>query len=405
MVLNIQVKSGFLALQGVITSEPKLDLDQMMRTKAKVMKELSDYMQNLFKSQGIHIVRGNARICGCNQISVDGNDGKQSVIEAENILIATGSVIRQFPGIEIDEERIVSSTGAINLKEVPRRMAILGAGIISIEMGCVWSRLGSKVSIFTQDQIIIGNKLDKDIRDKYQKILEEQGLKFIFGKKVLCAVKCDNCVKFQIADKDDKNKEELECDVLMVAVGRIPYTCGLGLERVGIETDQAGFIPVQKNYQTCVPNFYAAGDVTLGPMTAHKAIEDGILMVDGLCGREVSLDLNNIPMAIYTHPEAACVGKTEEELKKENHPYRVSWSTFKTCARARTDLDTTGYIKALICAKTDRILGTHIIGDQAGEIINEVTLAQQYGLTAEHVARVVHAHPTYAKMLKTTFSH
>ncbi|XP_045477786.1 dihydrolipoyl dehydrogenase, mitochondrial-like isoform X2 [Harmonia axyridis] len=396
------MKKGFFALQGIVTSEPKLDLDQMMRTKAKVMKDLSDYMQNAFKAKGIRIIRGKATICGCNQLSVDGNDGKNSVVESDIILLATGSTFRPLPGVVIDEKRIVSSNGAMILQEVPKRMTVIGAGIIGLEMGSIWSDLGSEVTIISHDNSIVGPTLDRDIKKKYLKILQEQGLNFMFETKVVCASNCDNCVRYQTADKDGKNNKELECDVLMVAIGRMPYTEGLCLERAGIETNKGGFIPINRHYQTCNPNFYAVGDITPGPMTAHKAIED---VMDILNGKDVHIDFDHIPLAIYTHPEVACVGKNEDQLKKEGHPYRVSWSTFDTCARARTDLNKTGYIKALICTYTDRILGTHIIGAQAGEIINEVTVAQQYGLTAENLARVVHAHPTYAKMLKTTFLH
>ncbi|KAL3276224.1 hypothetical protein HHI36_020940 [Cryptolaemus montrouzieri] len=398
-----QVKSGVFASQGVVTSGLKLDLIKLMSSKSKIVANLSDHMTSILKTSGIDIVRGTAKISGCNKITVETDDGKRRVVEADNIIIATGATNRPFPGIEIDEERIVSTAGVLNLKTVPKRLTVVGAGISAIEMGSAWCHLGSQVTIVSNDSLIGAFKIDEEVRSKYQKILEDQGMKFVMDTKILGAKRSGNVVKVQTEDVRGGKKKEMECDVLLIAVGRIPYTEGLDLERVAIKTNKNGYIQVHPNYQTSTPNFYAVGDVTPGPMTAHKASEDGMTCVDNLCGISAHFDWINIPLVIYTHPEIASIGKTEEELQEEGIPYEVKWCTFNENARARTDLDTTGCIKALFCPHTKMVLGTHIISQHAGEIIHEALIAHQFGITAPQIGRMVHAHPTYAKIYKTIY--
>ncbi|KAK9877887.1 hypothetical protein WA026_020113 [Henosepilachna vigintioctopunctata] len=377
-------------------------MEKMMCAKSKVTSGFSGVIEDIFRTVGIRIVRGTARFTGCKQLTVQGCDGSVKIVEAENIIIATGSTSRH-PGFEVDEVQIISSDGALIMKKIPKNLVVLGGGIISIELAFLWNKLGSKVTILTNDSLIGIPIIDKEIRCQFQQILEQQGMKIMTNTRVLCVQKCEKRVKVEVEDDRGENRQQLLCDVLLACAGRVPYTTGLNLDRVGIQTDKNGHIPVYHNYQTCTPNIYAVGDVAPGPMTAHKAIEEGLLCVDGLCGLPTYLDINNLPMAIYTYPALTSIGKTEEQLQNECIPYKVSWSYMKTNLRAHIDMDTRGSAKALICPKTDHILGTHIIAENATEMINEVVLAKQYGITADKVARVMHTHPSFAKLLKSLY--
>ncbi|KAJ8964565.1 hypothetical protein NQ314_004869 [Rhamnusium bicolor] len=351
-------------------------------------------------NRGIEI-KGHGKITGANQVTATKDDGSTEVISTKNILIATGSEVTPFPGIEVDEEQIVSSTGALSLKQVPKRLIVIGAGVIGLELGSVWSRLGSEVTAIEFLPSIGGVGIDGEVAKALQKILTKQGLNFKLGTKVTGAQKEGGTIKVNIEDAKDPNKKEtLECEVLLVCVGRRPYTEKLGLEEMGIEKDQKGRIPVNSVFQTVIPNIYAIGDCIHGPMLAHKAEDEGIVCVEGIKGGPVHIDYNCVPSVIYTHPEVGWVGRTEEDLKGEGVAYKIGKFPFMANSRAKTNNEPDGFVKVLADKATDRILGTHIIGPSAGELINEAVLAQEYGASSEDVARVCHAHPTCAEALR-----
>ncbi|XP_050296216.1 dihydrolipoyl dehydrogenase, mitochondrial [Anthonomus grandis grandis] len=393
--------SGDLAKRGIESDNIRLNLDSLMKQKSTAVSALTGGIAQLFKKNKIDLIKGHGKITGVNQVTAIKEDGSTEVVNTKNILIATGSEVTPFPGIDIDEEQIVSSTGALSLKEVPKRLIVIGAGVIGVELGSVWSRLGSEVTAIEFMPTIGGVGIDQEVSKTFQKILQKQGLNFKLGTKVMGATKSGGVVKVNVQDVQDSAKtEELECDVLLVCVGRRPYTENLGLEEMGIERDQKGRIPVNHVFQTVIPNIHAIGDCIHGPMLAHKAEDEGIICVEGIMGGPVHIDYNCVPSVIYTHPEVGWVGKTEEDLKSEGIAYKVGKFPFLANSRAKTNNDTDGFVKVLSDKGTDRILGTHIIGPSAGELINEAVLAQEYGASAEDVARVCHAHPTCAEALR-----
>ncbi|CAH0554944.1 unnamed protein product [Brassicogethes aeneus] len=393
--------SGDLAERGIETGDVKLNLEKLMKQKSNAVTALTGGIAGLFKKNKITLVKGHGKITGVNQVTAMSADGGSEIINSKNILIATGSEVTPFPGIPIDEEQIVSSTGALSLKEVPKRLIVIGAGVIGLELGSVWSRLGSEVTAIEFLPSIGGVGIDQEVAKGLQKILTKQGLKFKLGNKVMGAEKSGGIVKVSVEDAKDSSKTEtMECEVLLVCVGRRPYTENLGLEELGIEKDQKGRIPVNAVFQTVIPNIYAIGDCIHGPMLAHKAEDEGIVCVEGIKGGPVHIDYNCVPSVIYTHPEVGWVGRTEEDLKAEGVEYKVGKFPFLANSRAKTNNETDGFVKVLSDKSTDRILGTHIIGPSAGELINEAVLAQEYGASAEDVARVCHAHPTCAEALR-----
>ncbi|KAJ8986005.1 hypothetical protein NQ317_013889 [Molorchus minor] len=393
--------SGDLAERGIETDGVKLNLEKLMGQKSKAVSALTGGIAQLFKKNKITWVKGHGKITGANQVTAIKDDGSTEVVNTKNILIATGSEVTPFPGIEVDEDRIVSSTGALSLKEVPKRLIIIGAGVIGLELGSVWSRLGSEVTAVEFLPFIGGAAIDGEVAKSLQKILTKQGLSFKLGNKVTGAQKDGSVIKINIEDAKDSSKTEtLECDVLLVCVGRRPYTENLGLEDVGIEKDQKGRIPVNSVFQTVVPNIYAIGDCIHGPMLAHKAEDEGIICMEGIQGGPVHIDYNCVPSVIYTHPEVGWVGKSEEALKSEGVDFKIGKFPYMANSRAKTNNETDGFVKVLADKATDRILGTHIIGPSAGELINEAVLAQEYGASCEDIARVCHAHPTCAEALK-----
>jgi len=305
-----------------------------------------------------------------------------------------------FPGIEMDEERIVSSTGALSLKEVPEKMILIGAGVIGVELGSVWSRLGSQVTAIEFLGHVGGMGIDMEISKNFQRICQKQGLKFKLNTKVVSAKREGEKVFVNIEGVKDGKTETLEADCLLVCVGRRPYTNSLGLQEVGIETDDRGRIPVNSRFQTVIPNVYAIGDCIHGPMLAHKAEDEGIIAAEGMLGAPVHIDYNCVPSVIYTHPEVAWVGKSEEDLKSEGIEYCVGKFPLVANSRAKTVGETDGMVKIISDKATDRLLGSHIIGTGAGEIINEAALAMEYGASCEDVARVCHAHPTYSEAFR-----
>lgn len=385
--------SGDLANRGIITGEVRADLSKMMAAKEKSVKALTGGIAQLLKKNKIQLIQGKGTITSPNEVTAVTNSGGTEVVRTKNIMIATGSEVTPFPGIEIDERVIVSSTGALSLDRIPERMIVIGAGVIGLELGSVWSRLGAEVTAVEFLDSIGGVGIDADVSKQFQKILAKQGMKFKLGTKVMGASRNGDTVTVSLEGAKSGAKEEMVCDALLVSVGRRPYTEGLGLENVGIVKDDRGRVPVNGQFQTIVPSIYAIGDCIHGPMLAHKAEDEGIVCVEGILGGPVHIDYNCVPSVIYTHPEVAWVGKSEEDLKKEGVEYKVGRFPFMANSRAKTNDDTDGFVKVLADKTTDRILGTHMIGPAVGELINEAVLAMEYGASAEDVARVCHAHP------------
>lgn len=355
--------SGELAKRGIQFDNVKLDIKTLMEAKDNSVKALTGGIKMLFKNNKVTHVEGFGKITGQNEVSVLAPDGSVSdVINAKNIMIATGSEVTPFPGIEMDEERIVSSTGALSLKEVPEKMVLIGAGVIGVELGSVWSRLGTEVTAIEFLGHVGGMGIDMEISKNFQRICQKQGLKFKLNTKVVSARREGEKVKVNIEGVKDGKAEEIEADVLLVCVGRRPYTNNLGLEELGIERDDRGRIPVNARFQTVIPNIYAIGDCIHGPMLAHKAEDEGIIAAEGMLGAPVHIDYNCVPSVIYTHPEVAWVGKSEEDLKSEGVEYAVGKFPLVANSRAKTVGETDGMVKILSDKATDRMLGAHIIG-------------------------------------------
>lgn len=387
--------------RGIECDGVRLNLDKMMEQKSGAVKSLTSGIAHLFKQNKITHFQGHGKITGKNEVTAFKTDGSTDTVKAKNILIATGSEVTPFPGIEVDEKQIVSSTGALSLEKVPEKLVLIGAGVIGLELGSVWSRLGSEVTAVEFLSNIGGVGIDLEIAKNFQRILTKQGLKIRLNTKVTGASKVGDNVRVNIEPvQDPSKKEELECDVLLVCVGRRPYTENLGLEELGVQKDDKGRIIVNNRFQTNVPSIYAIGDCVPGPMLAHKAEDEGIVCVEGIAGGPVHIDYNCVPSVIYTHPEVAWVGKNEEELKKEGVDYKVGKFPLLANSRAKTNAETDGLIKILADKATDRILGCHLISWSAGELINEAALAMEYGASCEDVARVCHAHPTVAEAFR-----
>ena len=385
--------------RGINVGEVSMDLEKLMGVKDKTVKELTGGIEYLFKKNGVDYFKGLGTITDANTVTCEGE-----AIPTKNILIATGSEVTPFPGgaIEIDEETIVSSTGALALKEVPKRLVLIGAGVIGLELGSVWSRLGAEVTAVEFLGHIGGMGIDMGVSKLFQKTLKKQGIKFQLNTKVMAADKQpDGSISVTVEDKKGKTSE-LEADVVLVCVGRRPVTEGLGLENVGIATqERTGKIDVNSAFQTSVPNIYAIGDVIDGPMLAHKAEDEGVVCVEAISGMGAPhIDYNCVPSVVYTHPEVAWVGKNEEDLKEAGIEYKVGEFPMAANSRAKCNGDTDGMVKVLSCAESDKLLGVYMVGAAAGELINEAALAMEYGASAEDVARVCHAHPTQAEALR-----
>uniref|UniRef100_A0A8C3TJA5 Dihydrolipoyl dehydrogenase, mitochondrial n=1 Tax=Catharus ustulatus TaxID=91951 RepID=A0A8C3TJA5_CATUS len=369
----------------------------------KLLNLLCDLSQVVMQRDVLTVVHvsGFGKITGKNQVTATKDDGSTQVINTKNILIATGSEVAPFPGITIDEDNIVSSTGALSLKKVPEKMVVIGAGVIGVELGSVWQRLGADVTAVEFMGHVGGMGIDMEISKNFQRILQKQGFKFKLNTKVTGATKRpDGKIDVAVEAAAGGKAEVITCDVLLVCIGRRPFTKNLGLEELGIELDKRGRIPVNNRFQTKIPNIYAIGDVVAGPMLAHKAEDEGILCVEGMAGGAVHIDYNCVPSVIYTHPEVAWVGKSEEQLKEEGVEYKVGKFPFAANSRAKTNADTDGMVKILSQKSTDRMLGAHILGSGAGEMVNEAALAMEYGASCEDVARVCHAHPTVSEAFR-----
>eukprot|EP00474_Spongospora_subterranea_P009232 CRZ09690.1 hypothetical protein [Spongospora subterranea] len=388
------------AKHGVTFDNVSIDLTKMMATKSNAVKGLTGGIEGLFKKNKVEYVKGYATVKGPNTVEIKLNDGGQQEISADKILIATGSEVTPLPGVDVDEKTIVSSTGALSLEKIPERLTVIGGGVIGLELGSVYSRLGSKVTVVEfLDRITPG--IDNEVAKNFQKLLEKQGIKFQLGQKVNRAQKNeDGTVTIETESVKAGEKAELVSDTVLVAIGRRPFTKDLGLESVGVETDKRGFIKVNEKWQTKVASIFAIGDCVPGPMLAHKAEDEGIAVAEHLAGKHGHMNYDVIPSVIYTHPEVACVGKTEEQLKESGVSYAVGKFPLMANSRARTNLDAEGFVKILADKKTDRVLGVHIIGSNAGEMIAEGCLAMEYGASSEDIARVCHAHPTLSEAFR-----
>jgi dihydrolipoamide dehydrogenase len=388
--------------RGIDVSGVSLNLPQMLKAKDTSVTGLTKGVEMLFKQNKVDYIKGAASFISPTRLSVDLLEGGSTEVEATNIVIATGSEVAPFPGggIEIDEKQIVSSTGALELQEVPKKMVVIGGGIIGLEMGSVWSRLGAEVTVVEFLGAIGGQGIDEEIAKQFQKILSKQGLKFKLNTKVLSADKRDGQVFIKTEASKGGKEETFEADVVLVAVGRRPYTEGLNLEAIGVEKDNKGRIVIDDQFNTSVKGIKCIGDVTFGPMLAHKAEEEGIAAVEYIKSGHGHVNYNAIPSVVYTHPEVAWVGRTEQELKSSGVKYNIGKFPFAANSRAKTNMDSEGQVKFLSEKETDRILGVHIIGPNAGEMIAEAVLAIEYGASSEDIARTTHAHPTLSEAFK-----
>jgi dihydrolipoamide dehydrogenase len=388
-----------LAEHGVTIGELGLDLAAMMARKDKVVGGLTRGVEFLFRKNKIDWLKGTARITAPGRVAVAASDGGNRGIEAGAIVIATGSESIPLPGLTIDERRIVSSTGALTLDRVPERLAVIGGGYIGVELGSVWSRLGAKVTVVEYLDRILPN-MDRELGPALQRVLTRSGIQFKLATKVVGGELGNEAVTLELEPAAGGARETLAADVVLVAIGRRPFTNGLGLEEVGVARDPAGHITVDDGFATNIPGIYAIGDVIRGPMLAHKAEEEGIAVAERLAGQQTEIDYGAIPSVVYTWPEVAAVGQTEEELKASGVDYRVGKFPFMANSRARANAETDGFVKVLADAASDRVLGVHIIGPDAGTMIAEAALALEFGASAEDIARTSHAHPTFNEALK-----
>jgi len=392
-----EAKHGFAAMG--IEANAKLDLSKMMGFKDEAVEGNTQGIEYLFKKNKITAHHGAGRVAGPGTVEVKGEDGAVTALNAKAIVIATGSDVIRLPGIEIDEKRVVTSTGALELSEVPGKMLVVGGGIIGLELGSVWRRLGAEVQVVEfLERITPG--MDAEVSKQFMRILKKQGVEFTLGHKVTGVDASGNRLKATIEPADGGKPREVDADVVLVAVGRAPYTEGLGLDDAGVETDQKGRIAVDGHYKTSVDGIYAIGDVIHGPMLAHKAEEEGVAVAEILAGQAGHVNYGVIPDVIYTYPEVAKVGKTEEELKGEGVEYRVGKFPFTANGRAKANRQTDGFVKVLADAKTDRVLGVHILGPDAGNMIAEAAVLMEFAGSAEDLARTCHAHPTLAEAVK-----
>ena len=389
---------GHLTEHGVKVGKVELDLDTLMARKEKVVEDLTKGIDFLFKKNKVTGITGSARIAKQGEVVVSA-DGKDATYTAENILIATGSGVIPLPGVEIDEERIVSSAGGLALTNVPKHLVVVGGGYIGLELGSVWRRLGSKVTVVEFLDAIVPN-MDGEVGKAMHKTLEKQGMVFKLGTKVTAAKPTKTKVALTVEPAAGGDAETISCDVVLVSIGRTPYTANLGLEDVGVEMDSHGAIQVDGNFKTNVDGIYAIGDVIPGPMLAHKAEEEGVACVERLAGQATHINYEAVPSVVYTRPEAASVGKTEDQLKNAGIAYNKGSFPFMGNSRARANGYTEGFVKILADAETDEVLGVHIIGPDAGTMIAELALAMEFGASSEDIARTCHAHPTLNEAVK-----
>jgi dihydrolipoamide dehydrogenase len=384
---------------GIGVDKPKLDLKQMLAFKQEAIDGNVKGVDFLFKKNKIDGIHGAARITAPGKVEVKGADGKTQTLEAKSIVIATGSDVARLKGIEIDEKRVVSSTGALSLDKVPQKMLVVGAGVIGLELGSVWRRLGAEVTVVEfLDGALPG--MDGEVRRQAQRLLEKQGITFKLSSKVTAVDKSGPRLKVTVEPAKGGAAETIETDIVLVSIGRVPYTEGLGLKEAGVKLDERGRVEIDAHFATSVPGIWAIGDVIKGPMLAHKGEDEGVAVAEILAGQAGHVNYDAIPAVVYTTPEIASVGKTEEELKTAGVAYNVGKFPFTANGRAKANQQTDGFVKILADTKTDRVLGVHIIGSDAGNMIAEAVIAMEFGASAEDIARSCHAHPTLPEAVK-----
>lgn len=392
-----EAANGEFATLG-IEVKPKLNLVQMMKQKADSVTALTKGVEFLFKKNKVDWIKGWGRIDGAGKVVVKGEDGAETTLEAKNIVIATGSEPTPLPGVDVDQQRIVDSTGALALPEVPKSLVVIGAGIIGLELGSVWRRLGAQVTVVEfLPRICPG--MDEETAKTFQRALTKQGVTFQLGAKVTGAKTSKSGVELTVEPVAGGDAQTLKADYVLVAIGRRPFTQGLGLESVGITPDKRGFIETD-HFKTSAPGVWALGDAIHGPMLAHKAEEDAVACIELIAGKAGHVDYNLVPSVVYTSPEVSWVGKTEEELKAAGVEYKTGKFPFMANSRAKINHETEGFVKVLADAKTDRVLGVHMIGPQVGEMIGEYCVAMVFGAASEDIARTCHPHPTRSEALK-----
>ncbi len=391
--------TGHMADIGVIASGVKADLEKMMGHKEKVVGELTKGIEFLFKKNKIDGIVGAAKLVDAHHVEVTDAEGNVSTLETKAVVLATGSEPISLPGIEIDEERVVSSTGALSLPKVPKHMVVVGGGVIGLELGSVWRRLGAEVTVVEfLDQI--GGALDKEVAKTFQRSLKKQGMRFKLSSKVTSVEKLKASLKVHVEPAQGGDEEIIKADIVLMCVGRKPYTDGVGLDEVGVQRDERGRIVVDDMYHTNIPGIYAIGDVIAGPMLAHKAEEEAMAVAELIAGQSGHVNYNVIPGVIYTIPEVATVGITEEEAKAAGINYKTGKFPFTANSKAKIAGMTDGFAKVIADAETDRVLGVHIVGPDAGNMIAEAAVAMEFAASAEDIARTCHAHPTLSEAIR-----
>jgi dihydrolipoyl dehydrogenase len=384
---------------GIIAGAAKADLKQMLAFKQEAIDGNTKGIDFLFKKNKITPYRGTARIARAGEVEVKSDSGAKETLKSRSIVIATGSDVAQLKGIEIDEKQIVSSTGALSFERVPDHLVVVGAGVIGLELGSVWKRLGSRVTVIEfLDRILPGT--DLEVAKQFQRMLTRQGFVFKLSSKVTAAGKAKSSIEVSVEGSQGGSPEKLEADAVLVAIGRVPYTEGLGLDEAGVKRDEKGRIAVDEQFQTSVGGIYAIGDVIKGPMLAHKAQDEGVALAELLAGQAGHVNYDVIPSVVYTSPEVAAVGRSEEELKQLGIAYKAGKFPFIANGRAKANQTTDGFVKVLADAKSDRVLGVHIVGAMAGELIHECAVLMEFGGSAEDLARTCHAHPTLSEAVK-----
>ena len=387
-----------LSNKGIEVGQVKLNLPKMMKSKDKAVTVLTKGVEFLLKKNKVTYFKGTGSFKSKNEILIKDSENKETHVQADKIIIATGSLPVSLPGVKFDEKVIVSSTGALKLEQVPKKMVVVGGGYIGLEMGSVWSRLGTEVHVVEfLDHITPG--MDKEISTEFMKILKRQKINFHLQHKVEQIKKNSTNAIVSTLDKEGK-KKDFDCDVVLVSVGRKPNTIGLNLDKVNIDLDKKNRIKTDKNFKTNQDNIYAIGDVIAGPMLAHKAEDEGIAVAENIAGQSGHVNYDTIPGVIYTTPEVASIGKTEEQLKELNIKYKIGKFSFMANSRAKAIDDAEGFVKILADEKTDKVLGAHLIGPHAGELIAEIGVAMEFGASSEDIARTCHAHPTFSEAVK-----
>lgn len=386
---------------GVKVNKPKLDLKAMLAHKDATVKSNVDGVAFLMKKNKVDWLTGTGKVLGEGKVSVTGEDGKEQEIEAKNVVIATGSDVAGIPGVDVDfdEKVIVSSTGALELSKVPGHLVVVGGGVIGLELGSVWKRLGAEVTVVEFLDKVLG-PMDGDVSKQFQRLLEKQGIKFNLGAKVTGVKKSGKGAEVTFEPVKGGDAETISADVVLVSTGRKPFTEGLGLEKAGVVLDERGRVEINEHWQTSITGIYAIGDVVAGPMLAHKAEDEGMAVAEIIAGQHGHVNFDVIPSVVYTDPEVASVGKTEEELKADGVEYTVGKFPFSANGRARAMLAPDGFIKILADKKTDRVLGVHMLGRGVGEMIHEAAVLMEFGGSSEDLARTCHAHPTMSEAVR-----